>query len=461
MKLRSLCAVLSTVAVAFALALPAVVHAKVLIPDFVEMAERLKPSVVNISTAKAQKRFQHPSPRGMDPFEDFFGNFFGGMPNHPRQEQRSMGSGFIISDDGYILTNNHVVDGADEIVAKLSDGREFKGVIKGSDEKLDLALVKIETTEKLPAVVLGESDDLKVGEWVMAIGNPFGLAQTVTAGIVSAKGRVIGSGPYDDFIQTDASINPGNSGGPLFNTKGEVVGINTAIIAGGQGIGFAIPVNMAKTIIPQLRDDGKVTRGWLGVSIQPLSRDLAKAFGLEDDRGALVTDVLKDSPAEKAGINNGDIILEFDGKKIQLMHDLPRLVASTPVGKKVPVVVLRDAKRQELTVAVEQLRDGGEKGLSMVPEEKLGLAVQALTPDMAAKLRIKEQSGIVVVDVKPNSPAARAGIGRGDIIRELRGVKTSTMADYEEALAGIKSGDTVKIFIRRGNSSLYVALKVP
>jgi serine protease Do len=460
MKLRSLFAMISAVTVLLVLACAGAGHAKVPAPDFVELAERLKPSVVNISTSKAQKPFQHPSYHGMEQFDEFFGNFFGSMPNRPRQE-RSLGSGFIISADGYILTNNHVVAGADEIVAKLSDGREFKGVIKGSDEKLDLALVKIESAEQLPAVVLGDSDGLKVGEWVMAIGNPFGLAQTVTAGIVSAKGRVIGSGPYDDFIQTDASINPGNSGGPLFNAGGEVVGINTAIIAGGQGIGFAIPVNMAKSIIPQLRDDGKVTRGWLGVSIQPLSRELAQAFGLEDDRGALVTDVVKESPAEKGGLKNGDIILEFDGKKIQLMHDLPRMVAATPVGKKVPMVVLRDAKRQELTVTVERLREGGEKELSLVPEEKLGLAVQALSPELAAKLRLKEQTGVVVVEVKPNSPAAKAGISRGDIIRELRGVKTGTMADYEEALAGIKGGEAVKVLLRRGNSSLYVALKVP
>jgi serine protease Do len=460
MTFRPLFAIIAAVAAVLVLTLPGAGHAKVLAPDFVELAERLKPSVVNISTSKTQKSFQHPSYPGMEQFDEFFGNFFGGMPSRPRQE-RSLGSGFIISDDGYILTNNHVVDGADEIVAKLSDGREFKGVIKGSDEKLDLALVKIDTTEKLPAVTLGDSDDLRVGEWVMAIGNPFGLAQTVTAGIISAKGRVIGSGPYDDFIQTDASINPGNSGGPLFNVKGEVIGINTAIIAGGQGIGFAIPVNMAKTIIPQLRDAGRVTRGWLGVSIQPMSKELAQAFGLEEDRGALVTDVTKESPAEKGGLKNGDIILEFDGRKIQLMHDLPRLVASTAVGKKVPVVVLRDAKRQELTVTVEKLREGGGKELSLVPEEKLGLAVQALTAELAAKLRLKEKEGVVVVEVKPGSPATKAGINRGDIIRELRGVKTGTMAEYEEALGGIRSGDSVKVLLRRGGSSLYVALKVP
>ena len=252
--------------------------------------------------------------------------FFGASLSVPHK-QRSLGSGFIISDEGYILTNNHVVAGADEINVKLSDGREFKGVLKGSDEKLDLALVKITAKDHLPVAPLGDSDAIEVGEWVLAIGNPFGLSQTVTAGIVSAKGRVIGSGPYDDFIQTDASINPGNSGGPLFNAKGEVIGINTAIVAGGQGIGFAIPVNMAKSVITQLRETGKVTRGWLGVSVQPVTPDLAKSFGMKNDKGALVSEVMKDSPAEKAGFKVGDIILEFDGKAITDMHELPRLAA--------------------------------------------------------------------------------------------------------------------------------------
>jgi serine protease Do len=267
-------------------------------PDFVALSKELKPAVVNISTAKTvrPRRPVLPGPRGpqMDPFEEFFVRFFQGQPNIPRKE-RSLGSGFIISADGYILTNNHVVDGADEIKVKLADGHSFAATVKGTDAKLDLALLKIDTGENLPVAKLGDSNKLQVGEWVMAIGNPFGLEQTVTVGIVSAKGRVIGAGPYDDFIQTDASINPGNSGGPLFNTAGEVVGINTAIIAGGQGIGFATPVSAAQAIIPQLRETGHVTRGWLGVSVQPVTEELAASFGLDKPRGALVTEVIKGS----------------------------------------------------------------------------------------------------------------------------------------------------------------------
>jgi serine protease Do len=447
---------------ALSFALPGPVDAKSGPPDFIALAEKVKPTVVNISTEKnvQAKRFHQGSPKGGDPFQDFFDHFFDDAPRRP-QQQRSLGSGVIISGEGYILTNNHVVTGADEIVAKLSDGREFKGTIKGTDEKLDLALIKIEATEQLPVATLGDSDELKVGEWVMAIGNPFGLSQTVTAGIVSAKGRVIGSGPYDDFIQTDASINPGNSGGPLFNAQGEVVGINTAIIAGGQGIGFAIPVNMAKTIIPQLRDTGKVTRGWLGVSIQPLTRELSQAFGLTDERGALVTDVVKESPAEKGGMKNGDIILEFDGKTIQLMHDLPLIVASTAVGKKVPVTVLRDGKRQELTVTVERLKDGVDQEPAGVPEQKLGLAVQEITPELAGNLRLKESKGVIVTTVKADSPAQKAGISRGDIVREISGVRIGTLAEYEAALAGLKSGQLVRILLKRGDGSLFVAFKVP
>ncbi|HEX2767994.1 MAG TPA: trypsin-like peptidase domain-containing protein, partial [Geobacteraceae bacterium] len=260
--------------------------AKTVSPDFVELAKKLKPSVVNISTAKTvapQKRLQRPpNSFGQEPFEDFFNRFFDNIPQHS-YKQRSLGSGFIISNEGFILTNNHVVAGADEIKIKLSDGREFKAVVKGTDEKLDLAVLKIEVKGTLPVADLGDSDAIQVGEWVMAIGNPFGLNQTVTAGIVSAMGRVIGSGPYDDYIQTDASINPGNSGGPLFNASGKVIGINTAIVAGGQGIGFAIPVNMAKSVLPQLEEKGKVTRGWLGVAIQPVTPELAQSFGVEGE----------------------------------------------------------------------------------------------------------------------------------------------------------------------------------
>ncbi|HEX5774235.1 MAG TPA: DegQ family serine endoprotease [Geomobilimonas sp.] len=439
--------------------------AKTAAPDFVVLARELKPTVVNISTAKVitpQKRWKRPSPSpfGTDPFEDFFERFLEEMPQRPRKE-RSLGSGFIISSDGYILTNNHVVAGANEIKVKLADGREFRGEIKGLDEKLDMALIKIDAKEQLPAAVLGDSDGIQIGEWVMAIGNPFGLAETVTAGIVSAKGRVIGSGPYDDFIQTDASINPGNSGGPLFNAQGEVIGINTAIVAGGQGIGFAIPVNMAKNIIPQLRDKGRVTRGWLGVSVQVITPELAQSFGLSEAKvGALVTDVVKDSPADKGGVKPGDIILEFDGKQVHEMNELPRLVAVTSVGKKVPLKVLRNGKHQNITVVVERLGDGEEGGGPVSAMDRLGITVRELTRELAVQLNAKEVQGVVVAEVKSGSAAEDAGIVKGDIIREIDGVKLATVADYEKALAAHKKGTVLRLLLRRGDSSLFVALKV-
>jgi len=434
-------------------------------PDFVEMAKRLKPTVVNIGTEKKpkqQKRQQlRPfgnSPFGNDPFQDFFDRFFDEQLPQGRA-QKSLGSGFVISADGYILTNNHVVEGADEIKVKFDNGKELKGELKGSDAKLDLALIKVTTDEKLTVASLGDSDAIEVGEWVMAIGNPFGLSETVTAGIVSAKGRVIGSGPYDDFIQTDASINPGNSGGPLFNVNGEVIGINTAIINGGQGIGFAIPVNMAKSIIAQLKDKGKVTRGWIGVSIQPVTKDLADSFGLPAERGALVSEVTPESPAEKGGMKSGDIIVTFDGKTIKEMNDLPRLVAATATGKSVAVKLLRDGKEETLTLVIAKMKDGDEES-SVDTQDTLGLSVKDLTKELAASLRIKDASGVVVTEVKPNSLAASAGIQRGDLIREVNGVRITTAEEYGKALAAHKKDNVLRLLIKHGDSSRYVAIRV-
>lgn len=440
--------------------------ARVMAPDFVELAKKLKPSVVNITTSKVVGSTQSRRPQadqfGNDPFKDFFERFFQDMPQRPHKE-RGQGSGFIISDEGYIFTNNHVVAGADEIKVKLSDGREFKGTLKGADEKLDLALIKISTKEHLPLAPLGDSDAIEVGEWVMAIGNPFGLAQTVTAGIVSAKGRWIGSGPYDDFIQTDASINPGNSGGPLFNMKGEVIGINAAIIQGGQGIGFAIPINMAKSVLTQLKETGKVTRGWLGVSVQPVTPELAQSFGLQAEKGALISEVIKNSPAEKAGFQVGDIILEFDGKQINEMNELPRLAAVMPVGKKAKVKLLHKGKVIEKTVTIEKMLEtaaAAGPSKASAQSEKLGLRVTDLTKELAARIGAKETKGVVVTEVKPGSEAEDKGIMQGDIIKEINYSPVNNTADYEKAVGAAKKGSFIRLLMQRGSGSIFVALKV-
>ena len=442
------------------------VQAKAMLPDFVPLVKELKPAVVNINTTTkitAQRLPPSPfsdNPFGPSPFDEFFERFFEEQRQHKGMKKRSLGSGFLISSDGYILTNYHVVAGADEVNVKLSDGREFKAVVKGSDEKFDLALIKIESKVALPAVKLGDSDAIEVGEWVLAIGNPFGLAETVTAGIVSAKGRVIGSGPYDDFIQTDASINPGNSGGPLFNINGEVVGINSAIIAGGQGIGFATPVNMAKSIIEQLKGEGKVTRGWLGVMIQPVTANLAKSFGLEDEKGALISEVVTGSPAAKSGLKAGDIILTFDGKKIQEMNDLPRLVATTPVSKNVKLTYLREGKEAETSVLIDRLKDGESGDVVDAAGAPLGMKVRELNSEMARQLHSQETSGVVVTELDDNGLAAEAGILLNDIVKEINGRKIASLDDYNKAIAAHKKGDFVRILVRRGDALLYIAAKL-
>ena len=450
------------------LVVPNLSSAQYVSPDFVELSKRLKPSVVNIRTAKVIKPRQRlqQRPRMQSPFDNFFEDFFGQFDQMPQQRSRreqSLGTGFIISPDGYLLTNNHVVNGADEVMVKLSDGRELKGEIKGTDEKLDLALIKISDKTPFPAAELGDSDALEVGEWVMAIGNPFGLAQTVTAGIVSAKGRVIGSGPYDDFIQTDASINPGNSGGPLFSAKGKVIGINTAIIAGGQGIGFAIPINMAKGIVNQLRDSGKVTRGYLGVRFQQLTTDLAKSFGLESDKGALIASVEKDTPADRAGLKAGDIILEYDGKAIGESTELPRLVAATPVDKKVRLVIFRDGKKSDVQVVVGRLKDGDTPTAASggTETERIGITVQELTRELGNRLGIKDiKNGLVITDVKPGSAAEEAGVTPGSILIEINGQRPETVDAYGTAVSRIAKGDVVRILLRRPDGSVhYVAMK--
>ena len=329
----------------------------------------------------------------------------------------------------------------------------------GRDPKTDLAVVKINGAADLQPLKLGNSEDLRIGSWVVAMGSPFGLEQTVTAGIVSAKGRVIGSGPYDNFIQTDASINPGNSGGPLINMKGEVVGINTAIVAGGQGIGFAIPVNMAKEIIPQLEQKGHVTRGWLGVSIQEMTPELAKSMGLKEAKGALVAQVVSGSPAEKAGIEQGDVITEFDGKAVADSKDLPRIVASTPVGKMVTVKLSRDGKATEREVKLGEMEEKGVEVSNGVSSHKtLGIGVQNLTPEIAKELGVKKGSGVVVTRVAPGSAAAEAGIQTGDVIQEVNRKPVKNVEDFAQKVEKAKDKESVLLLIQRGQNNLFAAV---
>jgi len=449
--------------------LPVTGMAKTVSPDFVVLAKKLNPTVVNIRTAKTIKPKtnrripQQQNPLGNNFFDDFFNRFYDQMPQQRPHKERSLGTGFIISPDGYILTNNHVVNGADEVIVKLSDGREVKGEIKGTDEKVDLALIKISEKDPLPFAEFGDSDTLEVGEWVMAIGNPFGLSHTVTAGIVSAKGRVIGNGPYDDFIQTDASINPGNSGGPLFNSEGRVIGINTAIIAGGGGgIGFAIPITLATTIVNQLRDSGKVTRGYIGIRFQPLTTDLASSFGLSSEKGALIASVEKDSPAEKAGLKAGDVILEFNGKQISEWSELPRHVAATPIDKKVVIVIFRDGKRKEVPLVVGQLKDkDAAVGLdSDSDNDKIGLTVDEIKKDTADRFGINATKGLVITDVKSGSYAEEFGVIPGSILLEVNGKQLESLKAYNAVIRKLKKGEVVRFLLKKPDGSIhYVALK--
>jgi serine protease Do len=396
-----------------------------------------------------------------DPFRDFFERFFRDqIPKDFRQQ--SLGTGVIIDKEGFILTNNHVVEMADEIKVKLADEKEFLAKIIGRDQKTDLALIKIESDKPLSPLPLGDSDQLDVGEWVVAIGNPFGLGNTVTAGIVSAKYRQIGQSSYDNYIQTDASINPGNSGGPLLNTSGEVVGINTAIFSqsgGNIGIGFAIPINMAKDLLPQLKT-GKVVRGWLGVMIQKITPELKQKLDLKDEKGALVADVTPGGPAEKAGIQRGDVIVTFNGKEIKEMSELPYVVASTPVGKSVNVQVLRKGQKKTFEIKIAELKDEKEAPVVTEAKPRLGMTVEDLTPELAKNFGLSEARGVVVVQVEDGSSAAEAGLRAGDVILEIDQSPVKDVKDFGRKIESYKAGDTVLVLAKRRGATVFLTLKV-
>jgi len=427
---------------------------------WVQLARELKPAVVNVSTKRVEegRRRLEGSGDEQGPFNQFFRQFFG---DQPRRTVRSLGSGFIVNADGYVVTNNHVVDGATEIKVTLADGRELAAKVLGRDPKTDLALLKIDATG-LPLIALGDSTQLQVGEPVMAIGNPFGLEQTVTTGIVSATGRVIGEGPYDDFIQTDASINPGNSGGPLINSKGQAVGINTALVSqtgGSVGIGFAIPIDLAKPVLTQLAAAGRVERGYLGVAVQRVTPDLAKTFKLEGPQGALVASVAAGSPAMHAGVKRGDVIVEYDGHRIARSDALPRVVAETPVGKDVALVVVRDGKPVTLSVQVARLAEAPERvAAESNTTAPLGLTVQTLTPALARQFGLHESAGVLVRGVEGASPAADAGVQPGDVIAEIDRQPVKSVDDLERAIDKRRPGSSTLLLVHRNGGDLYIAL---
>lgn len=446
---------------------------------FTEVAKLVTPAVVNITTVMTAKISDNQSiPDELrDRMEEFFGKPFGprgprgrgpqspGEPRGPRMG--GQGSGVIVSPDGYILTNNHVIDNAREVTVTLPDKREFTGKIIGTDPKTDLAVVKIDATN-LPTIAWGDASKLQVGEYVLAVGNPFGLNSTVTLGIVSAVGRGhMGITQYEDFIQTDAAINPGNSGGALVNTKGELVGINTAIFSqtgGYQGVGFAVSTTMGKPIYESLVKTGKVVRGYLGIGIQDLNQELAKSFHIKDSKGALVSDVKDDSPADQAGLKQGDVIIEYQGTPVEDAVALQRLVTRTPVGSKVPVKVIRDGREREITVTIGEQPDTTKIAKAETGETEYafaGVAVQDLDQETAKELGLKgKPQGVVVTTVEPESSAEKAGLMPGDVIREINRQPVKSVKDFEKMSSGVKKGDSVLMLINRRGSSLFLSAKI-
>lgn len=427
-----------------------------------EVVAATKPAVVNISTTRTIKTPGIPSPFFDDPFfRRFFGDEFGHFRRPREYKQASLGSGVIVDREGYILTNNHVIKDADEIKVRLSDKREFTGKVIGTDPKTDLAVIKI-NSDNLPVIKWGDSDKLRVGETVIAIGNPFGLSQTVTSGIVSATGRAnVGIADYEDFIQTDAAINPGNSGGALVNVSGELVGINTAIFStsgGYQGIGFAIPSNMAKVVMENLIKRGKVIRGWLGVVIQPVTPELAKQFGLKEEKGVLVGDVVEEGPAEKAGIQRGDVIIEYDGRKVSEPSSLRNMVANTQPGKEVKIKILREGKEKNLQVTIAELPTEMQKVPGRADNLLKGVIVQNITPGMRKELNIPRRiTGVIITDIEEESPAVGV-LSTNDVIIEVNRRKINNVKDYERIISRIKPDQDILLLIFRNGSTFYITL---
>ncbi len=461
----------------FLLALPVLSARAAELPDFTKLVEQNSPAVVNISTTqkiKRERRLPHgftvPDIPEDSPFGDLFRHFFGegGEGELPEEfKTQSLGSGFIIDEDGYVVTNYHVIKDADEIVVKLSDRRELQAEVVGSDERSDMALLKIDA-DNLPVVKIGDSSTLKVGEWAMAIGSPFGFDHSVSVGVISAIGRNLPSENYVPFIQTDVAINPGNSGGPLFNLKGEVIGINSQIYSrtgGFMGLSFAIPIDVAMDVVKQLKEKGKVARGWLGILIQDVNRELAESFGMDEPRGAVVLQVVPDSPAEKAGFKVGDVVVEFNGKKIIRSSDLPLAVGRAPIGKKARVGLIREGKRRTLSVVIAELppedvlAENGPAPTRKGKDKRLGLVVEDLTEEQRQRLELGER-GIVVREVD-KGPAREAGIRRGDIILMINNKDVKNIKQFREIVKSLKKGKSTPVLIQRGNSPVFLPLKIP
>ena len=425
------------------------------VPSFTKLAKTFLPAVVNISTTK--KREKSSRPEEGEKFKGFFEKYFGAPYAH---QNRSLGSGFIINRDGYILTNAHVIEELENnIWVTLFDKREFRATLVGNDEKTDIALIKIEAHESLPIISLGDSDRLETGDWVMAIGNPFGYSHSVTAGIVSAKGRSIGAGPYDNFIQTDASINPGNSGGPLLNTQGEVIGISTAIASPGHGIGFAIPINMVKDLLPQLVAHGRVVRGWLGVNLQEIDHQAAEEFGLSEPTGALVTNVFEDNPAFEAGIQEGDIIVAFNERAVDGVRTLQRAVAASSIGSEVELEVLREGGRKKIKVVIGK-RQNEDYSVAREVQTGFGLKVEEITEALQERYNAPSTSGILITRVERDSTAAKAGVERGDLILEVNRHSVKTLKDYLRLMRDEgHSGRSILLLVQRADKTLFIALE--